>query len=280
MSSTTIPTPDPNSIAWNEYLDTQNFNVTSLDGTPVTLNLALLRTFISSSVQTSIIYGFGIGFCAMLAIVLLLLTDRKKLHRPIYILNIATLVLYAFRSILQAIIACSTGSSVGMQVLGAVVLPTSRYWAYIAAYTIQPFLYASIVMSLVLQVRVVFAAEPRTQRAITAFLFVSGLGMVILQTYFCIRCIIVDATNPTSNVPIISRLYQIMRIYFCTYVGVSCLVFLYKLGVTIRRRRKMGIRKFGPLQIIFIMFSQCLVVPRISILKFADVSCLIHRRPE
>jgi len=40
-------------------------------------------------------------------------------------------------------------------------------------------------------------------------------------------------------------------------------MFLYKLVMAVRRRSKMGInvRRFGPFQIIFVTFAQCLIVP-------------------
>jgi len=258
--SSAIPTPNPTSAAWSTYLDNQNFNVTGLGGTPVTLNLGQIRTYIYYEVSSAIVYGFSVGFCAMVIIVLLLLTDSKKLRRPIYILNMVSLVLSTFRSIIACIIICSKPSDgIAPNFLGALAeYPTAEWAPLIMGYVLQPFIYASIVLSLILQVWVVFAVEPKTQIFVTGVLVLSGLALVVLEFYFAVVQIIDEVTKIPSINP---TLYLIIRIYFVTWVGVSCLIFLYKLAVTIYRRRKMGIKKFGPLQIIFIMFSQCLVVP-------------------
>ena len=53
-----------------------------------------------------------------------------------------------------------------------------------------------------------------------------------------------------------------------------CLIFLYKLFNAIRQRRRMGFQSFGPLHILFIMFCQCLVIPRMSSAIFRIVSDL------
>jgi len=101
--------------------------------------------------------------------------------------------------------------------------------------------------------------------------------MVILETIFCIDSLIDETKGVGIDYAWNDYLYLIQRIYFCTFVGVSCLVFLYKLAITIYRRRKMGIKKFGPLQIIFIMFSQCLVIPLLFyIIDLADSNSVFN----
>src|ERR1700686_1753150 len=98
MSSVAIPAVNPSSPEWSEYLDSQLFNLTDLQGNPVTFSLTTVRTFVQNKARAATVYAFGIGFCSMLTIVLLLLTDRKKLRTPIYFLNITSLIIYTFRS--------------------------------------------------------------------------------------------------------------------------------------------------------------------------------------
>jgi pheromone alpha factor receptor len=281
MSATAaIPSPNPTSAAYSEYIDSQSFNVTSIDGTPLTVSFDELNSFINSVATQQAVYAFGVGFCGMLTVVLLLLTDRKKLRRPIYILNLTSLILYTFRSILQMITMCGVAGNFGEFFMGAQAqLTTAAYWPQITDYAINPFLYACIVSSLVLQVRVVFAAEPTTQKIVTGILFLGGVGIVVLEFIFCISAIVSYARDPLQDNSLIDTLFPIIKEYFVTYVGVSCLIFLYKLAITILRRRKMGIKKFGPLQIIFIMFSQCLVIPGIHFISIAHVSHFLRYRP-
>jgi pheromone alpha factor receptor len=280
MSATAVPSPNPTSPAYNEYIDSQSFNVTNVDGSPLTLTFDEVNLFINSVATQQAVYAFGVGFCGMLTIVLLLLTDRKKLRRPIYILNLSSLILYTFRSIIQVITMCGIAGNFGITFIGAQAQLTTRdYWTQVTGYCINPFLYACIVLSLVLQVRVVFAAEPTTQKIVTGVLFLGGLGIVVLECIFCIAAVVTYVETPGRFNNLVNNLFPIIKEYFVTYVGISCLVFLYKLAITIHRRRKMGIKKFGPLQIIFIMFSQCLVIPGIHRLSIANVSHLLCYRP-
>src|SRR6202022_1514708 len=101
-----IPTPDPNSAAWSQYLDNQLFNLTGLDGNPVTLSLTDVNASIYYTAATAVAYGFSLGTTGLLAILLILLTDSKKIRRPIIVLNVVCLVLFAIRSVMYSIFAC------------------------------------------------------------------------------------------------------------------------------------------------------------------------------
>jgi hypothetical protein len=240
MSATTIPPVNPTSAAWSEYVDSQSFNVTGVDGSPLPLTVDEITDFVKSLTKSQAVYGFSLGFCAMLTIVLLLLGDSKKLRRPIYILNLVTLVLFTIRVIVEMVINTTIGANFGVNFIGGTAqLSSADLVSQFIAYTIQPFWYAAIIASLVLQVRVVFAAEPTNQKIVTSVLSISGLAFVVLETYFCILAIIADASDPTADHPMLDTLNPILKEFFATYVGVSCIVFLYKLAVTILRRRKM-----------------------------------------
>jgi pheromone alpha factor receptor len=259
-STSAIPSPDPNSPEWSLYLDNQTFNVTGLDGSPTTL------TFSGINAETYLVgveaacAGFAIGFASMLFIVLLLLA-QSKVRKPIFCLNLASLLLVTIREILVISILCQPTVGVGEFFLGAMAQYSNTIWsADVLSIILGAILYTTIMTSLVLQVRVVFAAEPRTRMIFT---IVGGIA-VLLESGF------VQAWAIFDIIAIFHRstvrpfwVYTTIRIFFCGFVGVACLIFLYKLGLTIYRRRKMGmnIKKFGPLQIIFVMFCQCLVVP-------------------
>ena len=116
-------------------------------------------------------------------------------------------------------------------------------------------------ISLVLQVRVVFAAEPETRTIFTilgAIAVTVLTGMVTAWVIINIRYVFLESTA----LPF--WLYTAYKIIFCSFVGIGCFIRLSKLGFRIYRRPKMGmnINQFGPLQIIFVMFCQCLTVPR------------------
>jgi pheromone alpha factor receptor len=124
----------------------------------------------------------------------------------------------------------------------------------------QLLLYMSIIATLGLQVQVVFSVTKgeRWQLFITIILSITGFALFAFELAYCVFFInFVVAQNP---VPVTA-----VRVLFVVFVDMCSLVFLYKLGIAIRQRRRIGIAKFGPLQILFIMSCQCLVAPRKSI---------------
>ena len=261
-SPTSSLVPNPTSIPWNIYLDNQSFNLTGLDGTPITVSLTDINTVIIDEFKQDGVVGFIVGFTAMLMIILLLLTNREKARRPIFILNFLALFFLCFRSICFLVMFGSVIQGIGEGWIGAVAqYPMSLYAPQIMQGVLTPIIYALMLFSLVLQVRVVFAAEPATQKLITVIGSLAALFLVGLGWYLCAQLIeaIIFNINVESN-----WTYNCLRIGIMIFVGVSCLLFLYKLAVAIRRRKRMGFKKFGPLQVLFIIFAQCLVLPRTS----------------
>ena len=264
--SSPVPTPDPNSAAWNLYIDSQSFNLTGLDGTQVQLSLVDVNQTTYSLLTQVAMFSFTLGFNGMLLIVLLILIDRKKARQPIFILNFVCLVLNTSRSIIVISIDCSQYVyGIGENFLAAIAqYPFSLYAApNVIGVIFNMILYACILASLVLQVRVVFSAEPRTQLIVTVIL---TLGALLAQSCWMAFEIQVlrglFGVDPAAGHNVYPTLDKIVKIIFIIVVGIACLLFLCKLFVTIKRRRRMGFQSFGPLHILFIMVGQCLVIPR------------------
>jgi len=145
MSNTAIPTADPTSARWNNYVNAQSFNVTGLDGTPTTLSFPDINELQYEYVTGGIVSGFAIGFCSMLIIVLLLITPAKRRHQPIFILNFTSLILLTVEYMLVAIISSSSYSGPAPQLLGSFFAYGPYTWAPIVIQSVvQVFLYASI----------------------------------------------------------------------------------------------------------------------------------------
>jgi pheromone alpha factor receptor len=185
------------------------------------------------------------------------------MRQPIFLLNIASIFLIAFQNITNVIVLCASYRGIGQSFLGGTLhYPPSTWTPIILGNIVNPFIYAFILTSLVLQVRVVFAAEPRTRLVITIIGAIATSVEFVLNFVFQVYSIIAQL-GPRASYSTPTWLYRTFRIYFVACVGISCLIFLYKLALTIYRRRRMGIsvNQFGPLQIVFIMFVQSLIVP-------------------
>lgn len=260
MSAT--PTPDPTSPEWSIYLASQPFNLTSLDGTPITLQLSDIDLWLYYNTSEVISYAFALGFASMLFIILLILSRAEQRRQPVFILNLASLFFIMFRGVIGCIALCASYRGIASTILGARAQYSPATWApYAMSMIINILIYGTIISSLVLQVRVVFAAEPSTQRFITwvmTFLGVVFMGIAVAFNVFSL-------INTFKPRPFLRWLYNLKEIYFICFIGISSCLFLYKLMVTILRRRRMHLelKKFGPLQIILIMFLQSLLLPLI-----------------
>jgi len=258
-SPTASLVPDPTSIPWNLHVSNQDFNVTGLDGNPQTISMADVTNSLVYNFRLCAVQGFIVGFSAMLMAILLLLTNKEKARRPIFILNFLALFFLCFRSIAQLAMFGTSVQGLGYNFIGA----QAQYsLAFVSPVFMQallsPLIYFCMLFSLVLQVRVVFAAEPRSQQIITVVGSLAALFLVGLGWY--IAAIFMQGLLGTLRA-VVGWPYDALRIGIMIFVAVSCLLFLYKLALAIRRRKRMGFKKFGPLQVLFIIFAQCLVIP-------------------
>lgn len=260
-----IPTPDPNDPAWNKYVINQSFNATDLSGNSTEVSFTDLNQIAYENTVQAIFFAFGFGFAMMLLLILLVITPSKQRRQPIYILNVISLSGYSVRALMTLIINCAPYNAVSVSYFGAIAGWNNDTWTPLVIQAIAMMVYyVTMSVSLLLQVRVVFAAEPKTQKLVTF-----GFGAVCFG--FCVLCWVSFINRLvwqfSATAELWTQLQNPLEIYFIIYLGICCLAFLYKLGGTILRRRRMGIdvTHFGPLQIIFVMFLQCLIVPLILV---------------
>jgi len=247
--------------------DSQTFVVTGFDGTPTTLNFRIIELWIYNIIGQLITFGFSLGFVTVIFIALLLLSPTDKLRKPTVVLSIASQLLLAFRCITSIIVLCSPSQGIGQATLGAnVQYSCSTYTPHIIGGVLAVFLHGCVLVLLILQVRAIFAAERRVRTVLTT---VGIIAAIVLQGFMAAWLVgnVFERCHPSYPYGRRLRnwlwLYSGFRIYFISFVGVSCSLFLYKLAVTIYDRRKLcaNVTQFGPLQITFIMFTQSLIVP-------------------
>jgi len=261
-----IPSPDPNSVAWNIYIDTQNVTFIGPDGTPQNVSLSDINDNVYYMLTSIASYAFAIGVTGVLMIVLLMQADRKKARRPIFILNFAALFFVCLKAIVDvAGWCCRWLYGIAEFLFGLTIQydSTTIYFINTIALISQLLYYPFIMASLILQVRVVFAAEPKSRLFVTVLLTITAMlvyGAMFAYVVWLLE-IVYGQPGLFDN---FTKLFQIWSIGLIVFVGISCVLFLYKLLVTIQRRKGMGFKSFGPLHVLAIMFGQCLVVPRIN----------------
>lgn len=255
--------PNPENVTWATMVADQSFNLTDIYGTVHTFSLADFNNVFHSVGRSLIIFGVNMGMCFTVAVIVLLLTKADKRRTPIFALNLAGLSFQFIRMLMVAIIYDGVDYDFQTYLLGETVLvPTSATVPMDIDLIAGMFWYTVITTSLILQVLVVFGAERTTRRYLKYALGLLGLatiGFNITAQADGFKAAISKTGEFSAWYP---WLYKTGRILYTITVGVTSGIFVAKLLYLIRRRKKMGFKGFGPLQVIVIMGAQCLLIPR------------------
>lgn len=266
MSASNATTPvDP----WTQLIPL----IVDASGTVDTFSLADLDDFINYGIRICINYASQVGATVVLLVVLLLITRDDKRTSPIFLLNAAGLALDASRNILQCLYFTGPFYSFYAQRAGDFShVPASQYRISIAGIVLTFLLLVALEASLVLQVRAVCVTLPRRhRRALTPL----GALVALLAVAFRFA---VTVTNAIAVVALDDYVAYYWLAAASNYVTMASIVFfsavfVAKLAVALRQRRRMGLRAFGPIQVIFIMGCQTLMVPG-TVLSFFPSSRL------
>ena len=204
-------------------------------------------------------------------IIVLFITNSRKARRPGFILNIISLFLYGVNCIVSLSVGWLHQYSYGVAEnhipnVARELYPTTTLFAIsMIACVAQGVMYLCILVSLILQVRVVFVDRPRSRYVITVILTALSLGLE--ACYITFRAFILihytfSAEEHLSFDVLEVPLKPIFDLSFVAVVSICCLLFLFKLFVVIKASRGIrGFMTFGPLQLLFLTFLFCLVVP-------------------
>jgi pheromone alpha factor receptor len=252
---------DPMAASREFDLFTQEFNLTFPDGSTHGISMQLIedsRIFIARLATN---YGAQTGATTVLLLVLLLLTRAGKRKSNIFLINAICLVANTIRCIL---FTCYTTSSIlnpYAQLTGDWSRVTKSDLATTAAMNVFTLFVTILVMiSLSMQVWVVCVTTAPVQRYIimgaTTIVALVAIGYKTAFVSLNIRDLLsFQATE--AYVHIYQESYIAQAVAICFF---SC-VFTYKLGHAIYQRRKLNMPQFGPMQIVFIMGCQTMMIP-------------------
>lgn len=215
-------------------------------------------------VQDGIIFGVKIGACSLMFIVCFLFTKNWK--QPVFILNQISLFFLWLETIfyitfeLGEFHSMSTVLTLSANGVGSFDKGISN-----ASSVFQLFLIWSIEASLFFQCWTMYrdAFSIVGQCVPWVMLCIAVIPNVVFWfIYVVVNC--VGLANPyTSLVLDHPWIYTVPRILFTFSVMTFSFLSVNKLFITLKRRRNMGLRQFGPFQIIFIMSIQSMTVPAI-----------------
>ena len=240
---------------------TQSFTLHMADGTPFNVSIPDLDSFMLYNIQISINYSAQLGASFLLLVVLLLLTKNEKRRSPIFVINSLSLFLNTARNILQCLYFTGPFSETYAYFAQDYSrVPRSAYATSVAGTVLIFLLLVCVELSLILQTRVVCTTIRQLyRRGIFALSFLIALVAVAFRLALCVE----------NSEYIVSLTYLVPLTWLGSAANITtsisvfwfCAVFVTKLGLAIRQRRKLGLRRFGPMQIIFIMGCQTLVIP-------------------
>ncbi|EPS27135.1 hypothetical protein PDE_02077 [Penicillium oxalicum 114-2] len=242
---------------------TQQFNLSYPDGSPLPISVPDVDTFIQYNIRICINYGTQFGASIVLWVILLLLTRREKRASSVFLFNAAALLFNIIRLLLQ-LVHFTTDFEKFYQYfsLDYSSVPRSAYAISITGSVFESLVVACIEASLVVQVHVVCTTIRRRYRwPLLALSCAVALATIAFRlAWMAENCI---AIIQVSYMNTIWWLESACNIVITISVCFFCAVFVTKLGFALRQRRRLGVRDFGPMKIIFVCGCQTLTIPAI-----------------
>ncbi|OQD76983.1 hypothetical protein PENDEC_c003G05230 [Penicillium decumbens] len=247
----------------------QDISFLARDGRNVTIPLYMIDVFCQYNVRLCINLGSQLGASVVLLVFLLLLTHSDKRRSSVFILNGLALLFNVLRLLFQTIHFSTPFEKVYPFFSGdySSVKP-GAYAISIFGVVFETMLVMCIMASLTVQVHVVCkTVQRRFRRPLLAFsLLMALIPIGFRMGWMVINCIyIMAAKSTTGYVWLESAVNIVITISICFF----CAVFVIKLGHAIKQRRRLGVRDFGPMKIIFVCGCQTLTIPALfSILQY------------
>lgn len=239
---------------------TQEFTLYGQDGSSFTTSMELLDSYRLYGMRLAINYGTQIGASVILLLVLLLLTTSQKRKSSIFILNALCLVCNTLRCTFSCCFLTGNLLHPYTQLSGDPSRATTRDIAVsVTSNTLTLIVTALVMASLCLQVWVVCVITGRLQRVLimgtTTVMALVAVGYKLAFIIESNRATVQLTSVASGTLGAISYITQAVAILLY-----SC-VFTWKLGYAIVQRRRLKMLQFGPMQIVFIMGCQTMIIP-------------------
>jgi pheromone alpha factor receptor len=207
-------------------------------------------------------YGAQIGLAALMLVTVCLLTQASKRRSPIFAFNVLALILEVIKSSLLAVYMSSEWNNPYAYFADDQSRITRQDQANsIAAPIIKLLEIICVESSLVLQVRTILFTERKLLRH-WAMVLSASISLMTMGVELGLMIINVKSIASLSEAPPIqNRLASIANLTITASICFFMLIFVLKLGFALKNRRKLGVRKFGPMQVVFIMGVQTMIVP-------------------
>lgn len=239
----------------------QSFTLLDLKKGSHQFGIPELDELIIYQVQSGIVFAAQLGGTLVLLITLLLLAKPGKRRSPIFILNAISLSINFILTLLHCLYFTGAFTNIAAILLQDYSrVPRSEYAKSITTTNLSFLLLLCAEISLILQVRVVCVNIRRNQRQV---LVVVSVLVVLIALGFRLTLSIENSIYILNAAYLtdLDWLQSVSNITTSISVCWFCSIFVGKLAFALRERRKLGLRNFGPMQVIFIMGIQSFIVP-------------------
>lgn len=247
----------------------QNITFYTPDGRTVNTTMYYLDLFCQYDIRLCINYGTQLGASLVLFVLLLLLTHSDKRGSAVFILNGVALMFNILRLLFQVIHFTTGFEKIYPFFSGDYsAVPRSAYGISVVSVIFQTLLVICIMTSLVIQVHVVCATLRRRYRrpllGLSILMAIVPIGFRVgWMVENCIAIVNVAYMNDIWWLESATNI--VITISICFF----CAIFVTKLGYAIRQRRRLGVRDFGPMKVIFVCGCQTMTVPALfAILQY------------
>jgi len=239
---------------------TQTLKLFGPHGSNTTLSLNDLESAMFPRLVNCTAYTSHIALCTGVLFILLITTPRDRLKKPVQILNILSLIGSILYSAMQYTSLTSSAFQIEVQIFSdnKVISRAEKSLASILP-LVGSLVVGFIEFSFVLQCRSVFASYKSTKKWMT----LATVSVAIAVTSWCVALDIHQIIIIRRRTPRFIGLYNTKHIAFAFSICFFSSIFVTKLWSSIHTQRKLGFRQFGPLQVIFIMACQSMILPLI-----------------
>lgn len=248
----------------------QNLTFHHADGTPFYVPLPKVDAFIMYAIRICINYGCQLGASIIILVILMLLTRPEKRKSAVFLLNTCALALNICRLVCQCVYFTGPWEELYNFVSEDFsTVPTSAYVNSVLGVVFTTLVLVFVEISLVLQVHIICTTLRRRYR-----LAVLWLSFVVAAVPIGLRF---GYTVESSKAIIAAEFtYWLQWLESATNIATTvsicffCAIFVTKLGFAIRQRKRLGVRDFGPMKVVFVMGCQTLFIPGSLLLCFSS----------
>lgn len=260
---------DPN---YNPGLSVLTF--TSIYGNNTDISFDDLQSIVNQRINESIMFGVRCGAACLTLVIMWMISKNKR--TPIFIINQCSLVLIIVHSGLYFAYLLSNFSSITFTLTGfPQFVSRNNVHVFGAANIIQVLLIASIEISLIFQIRVIFKGDNFKRVGNCLLAIATALGIVTVVMYFVTAVTgmiaVYDDVNSSAQI-----YFNVSTILLATSINFMTVILIVKLVLAIRSRRFLGLKQFDNFHILLIMASQTLIIPSIMFILAYSLNADLH----